>query len=163
MDRTNNTLPPPPGVDPLTRVYPLPYASTPVQAGDYQNLVAGFTDLKVSYYTALTRASKLLVHGEALAALPYYSFDSANMRHGVLMGAGRSGLARAVALPDKQQLLAYTDSTLHKRAEAFVARNALFWAAGGSTQYGYRVGVPLGSMFDRADLWASMQILAVRE
>lgn len=162
VDMTNTTLPPPPAVDSSTVVYPLPFATTPVQSGDYPKLVAGFPDLKVSFNTVLDKASKLLVYGEALVALPYFNFDQGNMRHGALVGAGRAGLARAVALPDKQMLLAYTDTTLQRRAEAFVARNALFWAGGGSMQYSYRVGVPPGSVFDRADLWGSFQTIAVR-
>lgn len=143
-------------------VWPLPYATTLMPSSDWTVLSKGL-DLSAgwSYNTVMTRASKVWVYGEALCTVPVFEMDSVGMRHGVVAAAGRSGLARAVGMADVYLLNGYTSESMRRRMEAKIPVNSLFWAAGGSAQYTYRVGVAAGSILDRADVWLALQSIGV--
>jgi hypothetical protein len=136
-----------------------------MQAFDWTVLSKGL-DYTVgwAYNQVMKSASKMWVYGEAQGIVPVFGMDKAGVRHGVVTAAGRSGLARAVGMADTYILTGYTSPTgIRQSVEAKIPVNSLFWAAGGSTKYTYRIGVAAGSNLDRADVWLSLQEIGVSE
>ena len=159
----NTTYPAPPQVDPTTVVWPLPAAGTAMATSDWPILAKDFLpNLDVSWNTQLPSIDNILVYGPSLAVLPV--FDMAvglYPQHGIAMAAGRAGLARCVVLSNAAMLLAYASGNLLDRKEAFISRNAIYWAGGAYGLTGYRIGTPPGGSFDRVDLWTSMSTMGV--
>lgn len=132
-----------------------------MQASDWRVMAKGMETFGLSYRTVMTNAGKVLVYGAAQTVIPVFSMDSGGFRHGVVVAAGRAGLARAVGMADIMMFTSYVATSSQNYLDARVSPNALFWASGGSFSYGYRVGVCPGSSLDRADVWAAMQQIGV--